>query len=95
LRLARHLHFLHDLARFELVSRILERIVSLRVLLVVTFRPEFGAPWIGLPHVAAVTINRLGRGDIDAIIVRIVGNMFLPPAASSARAESSLVMSMR
>jgi hypothetical protein len=32
-----------------------------------------------LPHVTAVTINRLGRRDIDAIIDRIVGNKFLPP----------------
>ena len=68
-----------DPTSLELVGRILERIVSLRVLLVVTFRPEFQPPWIGLPHVTAVTINRLGRRDIDAIIDRIVGNKFLPP----------------
>jgi predicted ATPase len=57
----------------------LERIVALRVLLLITFRPEFEPPWIGLPHVTALTINRLGRRDIDAIIDRIVGNKLLPP----------------
>jgi len=48
-------------------------------LLVITFRPEFKPPWIGLPHVTAITINRLARRDIDAIIDRLVGNKLLPP----------------
>jgi predicted ATPase len=69
-----------DPTSLELVGRILERIVSLRVLLVVTFRPEFQPPWIGLPHVTVVTVNRLGRRDVDAIIDRMVGNKFLPPS---------------
>jgi len=68
-----------DPTSLELVGRILERIVELRVLLIVTFRPEFAPPWIGLPHVTALTINRLGRRDINAIIDRIAGNKFLPP----------------
>jgi len=68
-----------DPTSLELVGRILERIVELRVLLIITFRPEFSPPWIGLPHVTALTINRLGRRDINAIIDRIVGNKFLSP----------------
>ena len=62
----------------ELVGRILERIVALPVLLIVTYRPEFQPPWVGLPHVTALTINRLSRRDVDAIIDRIVGNNPLP-----------------
>jgi class 3 adenylate cyclase/predicted ATPase len=68
-----------DPTSLELFGRIVERIVTLRVLLIVTYRPEFEAPWIGLPHVTAITINRLGPKDINAIIDRIVGNKFLPP----------------
>jgi class 3 adenylate cyclase/predicted ATPase len=67
-----------DPTSLELLGRILDRIVALRVLLVITFRPEFVPPWIGLPHITAVTINRLGRRDINAIIDGIVGNNFLP-----------------
>jgi class 3 adenylate cyclase/predicted ATPase len=67
-----------DPTSLELLGRILERIVELRVLLIITFRPEFAPPWIGLPHVTAVTINRLGRKDINVIIDRLVGNKFLP-----------------
>ena len=67
-----------DPTSLELVGRILERIVALPVLLIVTYRPEFQPPWVGLPHVTALTINRLSRRDVDAIIDRIVGNNPLP-----------------
>ena len=43
-----------------------------------TFRPEFAPPWIGRPHVTALTINRLAQRDIDAMIDRVVGNKMLP-----------------
>jgi class 3 adenylate cyclase/predicted ATPase len=68
-----------DPTSLELVGRIVDRIEGLRVLLLITFRPEFEPPWIGLPHVTAVTINRLGRRDVDAVIDRLVGNKFLAP----------------
>jgi predicted ATPase len=51
---------------------------SIRVLLIVTFRPEFQTPWIGRPYVTALTINRLAERDIDAMIDRVVGNKPLP-----------------
>jgi predicted ATPase len=48
------------------------------VLLIVTFRPEFDPPWIGLPHVTALTLNRLPAREIGAMIDRMVGNKSLP-----------------
>ena len=51
---------------------------TLRVLLIVTFRPEFEPPWIGRPHVTALTLNRLGEREIGAIIDRVAGNKPLP-----------------
>ena len=48
------------------------------MLLIVTFRPEFEPPWIGRPHVTALTINRLAQRDIDAMIDRVVGNRLIP-----------------
>jgi predicted ATPase len=44
----------------------------------VTFRPEFEPPWIGQPHVTALTINRLAERDIGAMIDRVIGNKLLP-----------------
>jgi len=67
-----------DPTSLEVFGRAVDRIATLRVLLIVTFRPEFEAPWIGRPHVTALTINRLAQRDIDAMIDRVVGNKLLP-----------------
>ena len=48
-----------DPTSLEAFGRAVDRIANLRVLLIVTFRPEFEPPWIGRPHVTALTINRL------------------------------------
>jgi predicted ATPase len=44
------------------------------VLLIVTFRPEFDPPWIGRPHVTALTINRLAHREAGVMIDRVAGN---------------------
>ena len=67
-----------DPTSLEALGRAVDRIAKLRVLLIVTFRPEFEPPWIGRPHVTALTINRLAQRDIDAMIDRVVGNKLLP-----------------
>ena len=56
----------------------MDRIKTLPVLLVVTFRPEFNAPWAGRSHVTILALNRLGEREAAAIIARIVGNKDLP-----------------
>ncbi len=50
----------------------------LRVLLIVTFRPEFEPPWIGRSYVTALIINRLMERQVGALIDRVVGNELLP-----------------
>jgi class 3 adenylate cyclase len=67
-----------DPTSLELFGRMVDKIPSLRVLLIVTFRPEFEPPWIGRPYVTALTINRLGERDIRAMIDGVVGNKLLP-----------------
>jgi class 3 adenylate cyclase len=67
-----------DPTSVEVFSRCVDRIATLRVLLIVTFRPEFEPPWIGRPHVTALTLNRLAQHDVGAIIDRVVGNKLLP-----------------
>jgi predicted ATPase len=67
-----------DPTSLELFGRIVDRIPSLRALLIVTFRPEFEPPWIGRPYVTALTINRLAQRDIEVMIDRVVGNKSLP-----------------
>ena len=67
-----------DPTSLELFGRIIDKILDLNVLLIVTYRPEFDPPWIGRPHVTALTLNRLGKREIDAMIDRVTGNKALP-----------------
>jgi class 3 adenylate cyclase/predicted ATPase len=67
-----------DPTSLELLGRAVDRIATLPALLIVTFRPEFDPPWIGRPHVTALTINRLAQRDVDTLIDRIIGNRALP-----------------
>ena len=67
-----------DPTGLELFSRIIDKIPTLRVLLLITFRPDFEPPWVGQPHVTALTINRLTRREVEAMIDRVVGNKVLP-----------------
>jgi predicted ATPase len=73
-----------DPTSLEAFSRIVDRIRTLRALLIVTYRPEFGPPWIGRPHVTAVTLNRLGDPEIAAMIEGVIGNK---PLTTSIRKE--------
>ena len=67
-----------DPTSLELYGRIVDRIPTLRVLLIVTFRPEFEPPWIGRPYVTSLTINRLEEREVCAIIEGVIGNKLLP-----------------
>jgi len=68
-----------DPTTLEALARAVNLIGSLRVLLVVACRPEFEPPWIGLPHVTVVTLNRLALRDVGMMIDDIVGNKLLAP----------------
>ena len=67
-----------DPTSLEVFGRTVDQIKTLPVLLIVTFRPEFNAPWAGRSHVTSLALNRLGEREAAAIIARIVGNKDLP-----------------
>ena len=69
-----------DPTSFEALGRAVDRIRTLGVLLIVSYRPEFEPPWIGRPYVTALSINRLGEREIAALIDRVTGNKLLPPS---------------
>ena len=71
------LHWI-DPTSLEVLGRTVDRIKTLPALLIVTFRPEFNAPWVGQSHVTSLTLNRLGEREAAAIIARLVGNKALP-----------------
>jgi predicted ATPase len=67
-----------DPTSLEAFGRTVDQIARLRVLLIVTLRPEFEAPWVGQPHVTALALNRLGHREVDSMIDCVVGNKLLP-----------------
>jgi class 3 adenylate cyclase/predicted ATPase len=67
-----------DPTTLEVLGRVVDQIATRRVLLIVTFRPDFEPPWIGQPHVTALTLNRLTEREVDAMIDRIAGNKRFP-----------------
>ena len=62
----------------ELLDLTIERVRSLPVLLIVTFRPEFEPPWIGQEQVSLFTLNRLDRRDRIALVHQVAGGRSLP-----------------
>ena len=67
-----------DPTSLEVLGRTVDRLRTLGVLLIITYRPEFEPPWIGRPYVTALTLNRLGEREIAAMIDRVTGNKPLP-----------------
>ncbi len=67
-----------DPTSLEAFGRTVDQIATLPALLIVTFRPELEAPWVGQPHVTALALNRLGHRDASSLIDRVIGNKLLP-----------------
>jgi class 3 adenylate cyclase/tetratricopeptide (TPR) repeat protein len=66
----------------ESLDLLVDRVPSLRVLVVITFRPEFTPPWIGRPHVTMLTLNRLPRRQGAEMIAYVTGGRALPKEIS-------------
>jgi predicted ATPase len=73
-----------DPSSLEAIGLLVDKIAALRLLLFVTFRPEFVPPWIGRPHVTALTINRLEPREVLAVIDRVAGDK---PLAANIRQD--------
>ena len=67
-----------DPTSLELLTVTVDRVPQLRVLLLITARPEFVPPWPHYPHVTTFALTRLAWPDGAAIIKRITGGKTLP-----------------
>jgi class 3 adenylate cyclase len=67
-----------DPTSLDVLSRMIDRIRDLPVLLLVTFRSEFAPPWTGQPHVTTLALNRLAPRATTDLVQRIIGNKALP-----------------
>jgi predicted ATPase len=67
-----------DPTSLEALNRTVSRVKTLPALLVLTFRPEFNAPWAGQSHMTTVPLNRLGEREAAAIVARLAGDKEVP-----------------
>lgn len=63
----------------DLIDRALARIGAVRVLAVITFRPDYVPPWTGYPHITALTLSRLGRDHCRRLMEQVAADRLLPP----------------
>jgi class 3 adenylate cyclase/predicted ATPase len=57
---------------------LIERVQRLRVLVLITFRPEFVAPWSGHAHVTQLSLPHLTRRHGATIVTRLAADKALP-----------------
>jgi len=62
----------------ELVEMLIDRVSTLRVLVVISFRPEFTPSWVGRPHVTQLILRRLAPLQRAEMIARVTGGKALP-----------------
>jgi predicted ATPase len=67
-----------DPTSLELLAITVERLPQLRVLLLITARPEFAQPWPGHAHVTTLPLTHLNRQIGSAIIERVAAGKTLP-----------------
>ncbi len=67
-----------DVTSLELLDLTVERVRQLPVLALVTLRPDFEPPWIGLSNVGTLTLSRLARSNVESIVTHLTGGRSLP-----------------
>jgi class 3 adenylate cyclase/predicted ATPase len=68
-----------DPTTLDLMTRIIDRIRQMRVLLLITFRPDFKPVWAEYSHVTSLTLNRLPRRQSAELVAALTGGKELPP----------------
>jgi len=67
-----------DPTTLEALGRNVERLKGMPILHVITYRPEFVAPWVGESHVTTINLNRLGNREAAQIVASLAGNKVIP-----------------
>ena len=62
-----------DATSLEVLDLTVERVRALPVLVLITFRPEYEAPWTGLSHVTGVALDRLAPAEVETLAEHVAG----------------------
>jgi class 3 adenylate cyclase len=71
-----------DATSLEVLDLTVERVRALPVLVLITFRPEYEAPWTGLSHVASIELDRLAPAEVETLAMHVAGRP-LPPEVTA------------
>jgi predicted ATPase len=66
-----------DPSSLEFLSLLIEQIPTTKLLLVLTFRPEFAPPWRPRSHISPLVLNRLGKKQVEAMIEKVTAGKAL------------------
>jgi predicted ATPase len=67
-----------DPTTLELLGLLVDQIPTAAMLHVLTFRPEFAPPWPTRSHMTPITLNRLERPQVEALIAHLADGKALP-----------------
>ena len=67
-----------DPSTSELLEFVIQRVQSVRALVIITFRPEFILPWTSHSHVTRLSLSRLTRRYASVIAQGVTGGKVLP-----------------
>jgi predicted ATPase len=71
-----------DATSLEVLDLTVERVRALPVLVLITFRPEYGAPWTGLSHVTSIALDRFAPAEVETLAEHVAGGP-LPPEVTA------------
>jgi class 3 adenylate cyclase/predicted ATPase len=71
-----------DATSLEVLDLTVERVRALPVLVLITFRPEYEAPWTGLSHVTGIALDRLSPAEVETLAEHVAGRP-LPPEVTA------------
>ena len=66
-----------DPSSLEFLTLLIEQIPTTKLLLVLTFRPEFTPPWKPRSHISQLVLNRLGQKQVEAMIEKVAAGQGL------------------
>jgi class 3 adenylate cyclase len=67
-----------DPTSLEFLDVMIDRVPALRVLLIITFRPEFATPWNDRPHVTSLGLNRMAPRQRAEMVLGVTSGKTLP-----------------
>jgi predicted ATPase len=67
-----------DPSTLEVLNLVVDQAPTARLYVLLTFRPEFTPPWGNRSHLSQLTLSRLGRSQVEAMIERVTGGKALP-----------------